>query len=354
MRLRVLIGSDGKGLALAFHKHDGSGRIAWQRLIWSLIAPVLAAGLAALLLSISAFYLTKYLIVAQADHFQVTRRFVVLALPLVWIALTLASSLLSGLLSDIEREGEREWWARAGGLLFACIFAWVALNGVAYFASDTLKFLQASILAVFGLGAGYLGSLAGLSAATASGLKRVKVEQLSKWQQWLSRHDMLAPVASGIALVCITFALATLVSWIRRSLYLLMRNELHPGAITPLGHLLTVGLGLHDTAILPVLDRLKLDTIATAIVFLSAAALAVLGNMFINVNTFSLHGMYRMRLTRAYLGASNFVRHADAFTNFDPADNLYEASMPCAPDAPLRHQHCIERRRNQESCMAAA
>ncbi len=83
------------------------------------------------------------------------------------------------------------------------------------------------------------------------------------------------------------------------------------------------------------LDRLKLDTIATAIVFSGAAALAIIGNTFINVNTFSLHGMYRMRLTRAYLGASNFVRHADAFTNFDPADNLYEASMPCTPDAPL-------------------
>jgi hypothetical protein len=335
VRLRVLIGSDGKTRPTAFHKHDGTGRIAWQRLIWSLIAPVLAAGLAALLLSVSAFYLTKYLIVAQADHFQVTRRFVVLAVPLVWFALTLASTLLSGLLSEIEREGEREWWARAGGLLFACVFVWVTFNGVAYYSADTLKFLQASVLAAFGLGAGYLGSLAGLSAATASGLKRVKVEQLTKWQQWLCRHDALAPVASGIALICITFALATLVSWIRRSLYLIMRNDLQPGVVGSLHHILTAWLRVQDTAILPVLDRLKLDAIATTIVFLGAALLAIVGNMFINVNTFSLHGMYRMRLTRAYLGASNFVRHADAFTNFDPADNLYEASMPCAPDAPL-------------------
>ena len=335
VRLRVLIGSDGKARPTAFHKHDGSGRIAWPRLIWSLIAPVLAAGLAALLLSISAFYLTEHLIVAQADHFQVTRRFVVLAVPLIWFALTLASSLLSGLLSDIEREGEREWWARAGGLLFACILTWVTLNGVAYYSANTLKFLQASVLAAFGLGAGFLGSLAGLSAATASGLKRVKVEQLTKWQQWLSRHDALAPVASGIALICITFALATLVSWIRRSLYLLMRHDLRPGVSGALHHFLTAGLGLHDTTILPVLDRLKLDAIATSLVFLGAAVLAIIGNLFINVNTFSLHGMYRMRLTRAYLGASNFVRHADAFTNFDPADNLYESSMPCTPDAPL-------------------
>ena len=136
-----------------------------------------------------------------------------------------ASSLLSGLLSNIESEEEREWWARAGGLLFACVLAWVAFNGIAYFADETLKFLWASLLAAIGVGSGYLGSLAGLSAATASGLKRVKIEQLSKWQQWLSRHNLLPPVASGIALVCITFALAALTREIRHNLYVLMRAQ---------------------------------------------------------------------------------------------------------------------------------
>ena len=335
VRLRLLIGSDGKARPTPFHKHDGSGRIAWRRLIWSLIAPALAAATAALLLSVSAFYLTKHLIIARVDHFQVTRRFVVTVVPLVWAVLTVASSLLSGLLSNIEREEEREWWARAGGLLFACVAAWVAFNGVAYFADETLKFLGASLLAAIGLGSGYLGSLAGLSAATTSGLKRVKVEQLSKWQQWLSRHNLLAPVASGVALVCITFALASLTFWVRRSLYVLLRDDLRSNASTVFQHFLIAGLRLHNLTDMPVLDRLKLDAVATSIVFLGAATLAIMGNLFVNVNTFSLHGMYRMRLTRAYLGASNFARHPDAFTNFDPADNLYENSMPCSADAPL-------------------
>jgi len=56
--------------------------------------------------------------------------------------------------------------------------------------------------------------------------------------------------------------------------------------------------------------------------------------VFININTFSLHGMYRMRLTRSYLGASNFARHADAFTNFDRTDNVYLVDLP-RKDAPL-------------------
>ncbi|HUI85322.1 MAG TPA: hypothetical protein VL240_13925 [Candidatus Binatia bacterium] len=335
VRLRMLIGSEGRTHPTAFHEHDGSGRIAWRRVIWSLIAPALAAALASLLLSAAAFYLSKRLIVARADHFQVTRWFVLLVVPLVWVVLTLASSLLSGLLSNIEREDEREWWGRAGGLLFACVLTWLAFNGVAYFAAQTLKFLDASLLAAIGLGAGSVGSLAGLSAATASGLKRVKLEQLSKWQQWLSRHDLVAPVASGIALVCIAFALAALTSGLRHSLYMLLRAQLRSPADSSFQHFLAARLGLHVGPVLPVLDRLKVDAIATAAIFVAAAVLAILGNLFINVNTFSLHGMYRMRLTRAYLGASNFARHPDAFTNFDPEDNLYELLLPCAPDAPL-------------------
>src|ERR1035438_2083609 len=85
----------------------------------------------------------------------------------------LGSSVLTGLLSRIEREEEREWWSRAGGLLFACVLCWVALNSIAFFGQDWLHLMSASILGAVGLGAGYIGSVAGLSAATTSGLKRV-------------------------------------------------------------------------------------------------------------------------------------------------------------------------------------
>jgi hypothetical protein len=43
---------------------------------------------------------------------------------------------------------------------------------------------------------------------------------------------------------------------------------------------------------------------------------------YININKFSLHGMYRNRLIRAYLGASNPKRNASRFTGFSESDNL--------------------------------
>ena len=45
--------------------------------------------------------------------------------------------------------------------------------------------------------------------------------------------------------------------------------------------------------------------------------------------------MYRMRLMRTFLGASNVVRRPDPFTNFDPKDTPHEIDLPHDPGAPL-------------------
>jgi hypothetical protein len=54
------------------------------------------------------------------------------------------------------------------------------------------------------------------------------------------------------------------------------------------------------------------------ITFLS---LAVGASLFVNINRFSLHAMYRNRLIRAFLGASSKDRNADRFIDFDLKDN---------------------------------
>jgi hypothetical protein len=45
-------------------------------------------------------------------------------------------------------------------------------------------------------------------------------------------------------------------------------------------------------------------------------------SLFVNVNRFSLHALYRNRLVRAFLGsARGRTREPDPFTGFDPKDN---------------------------------
>src|SRR5204863_7991389 len=53
---------------------------------------------------------------------------------------------------------------------------------------------------------------------------------------------------------------------------------------------------------------------------------AIMG-FYVNVNTFSLHTVFRNRLIRAFLGASNTNRRPHAFTNFDPEDNVDLAAV---------------------------
>jgi hypothetical protein len=50
--------------------------------------------------------------------------------------------------------------------------------------------------------------------------------------------------------------------------------------------------------------------------------LGLLVSRFVPVNRFSLHGMYRQRLVRTFLGASHPDRQPNAFTGFDPADDV--------------------------------
>jgi hypothetical protein len=339
VRLRVLWQSDGKQRPTVFHKHDGSGRLVWGRLAWSFVAPLLVAALAALLLAECALHVGSRLMEVNPWHLVIGHKFVILMIPIVLVVMMLGSTMLTGLLTHIEREEEREWWARAGGLLFSCLLCWLALTCIAFFAADTLQFMRASILGAVGLGAGYIGSAAGLSAATTSGLKRVKAEQLTKFETFLANHGMIAPLASGIALVCLALALATLTSWLRVKLYNGLIDVAKSPAPSTLQHYLFhyLGVTVHvakSARWVGTIDQLKLDSLAASVVFAAVCLLALFANMFININTFSLHGMYRMRLTRSYLGASNFARHPDAFTNFDSSDNIYEAEMPLK-DAPL-------------------
>ena len=70
-------------------------------------------------------------------------------------------------------------------------------------------------------------------------------------------------------------------------------------------------------------------------IFVGSQVVALLVNWAVNINIFSLHGMYRMRLMRAFLGSSNPHRRPDAFTGFDERDLIWETEVPCGPRVPL-------------------
>jgi hypothetical protein len=72
--------------------------------------------------------------------------------------------------------------------------------------------------------------------------------------------------------------------------------------------------------------------------FVMLAVLLVLAARWIPVNRFSMHGVYRNRLTRAFLGSVRAgERRAEPFTTFDPDDNVRLAKLCPAPGARPLH-----------------
>ena len=58
-------------------------------------------------------------------------------------------------------------------------------------------------------------------------------------------------------------------------------------------------------------------------VMLGLTAVLVVSSLLINLNKFSLHGAYRIRIVRTFLGASRRNdRRPNPFTGFDPLDNV--------------------------------
>ena len=81
------------------------------------------------------------------------------------------------------------------------------------------------------------------------------------------------------------------------------------------------------------------QTDLTVISILAAACVLLSWFMarYVNINTFSLHDMYRDRLVRAYLGASNPKREVSKFTGFAGTDDIAMAQL----DPSIRPLHVL-------------
>jgi len=226
-------------------------------------------------------------------------------LPLITLVPLFTVSLLSGLLGNFEVEEDREWWSRAAAIQLAVICGWALAHAVALYSADTLHIVW---FAVSGAVFGGAGSALGWSGKTSAGPRPVKKEQLGKVGSFLEKHALVLPALCGIALLLL--AMGAAVGETVFAQFLCPR-------VGHFGSAFSAGLRAH------------------AIILFGAIALAFLMNRAVSINIFSLNGLYRMRLMRAFLGASNTQRQPDAFTGFDPQDTPAEIDLPNAPGAPL-------------------
>jgi len=274
--------------------------------------------------------------------------FVCFAVPLAIFALLVQATIFIAGTSDYNEEYDREWWARSGAWCLVVQNIWIALTAISLLGPVGVYFAPRTISGI-GMITGGFAVLFGRSEKT-SGSRKDKANE--------SLLGKSLNISLGAAVPLFILCLFSFLSLGTTELIIRMQHEaatatkpsaVPPPALTDLQLLERTAWHLEATSTtgtlgpverkfksidLPALESDKYkarrhlfiveSTPARTVfwVIVVAGGLSLAGSFFVGVNRFSMHGLYRNRLTRAYLGASNRGRKPNPFTGFDPADNL--------------------------------
>ncbi len=302
---------------LLFHRQPLAAK---ARLLFgplSLAIAVMAAGIGA-----ATWVATNFLLWNSDPHLTPSwAEYVCFGPPAILLGYCLGTVLFVGLTSNYLRDADREWMSRAiGGVLLFCV-GW-ALVGFMVLVLPKWA-LDWHPMAHGGLGLGALLSAwlstlgGGESGNTNPGAERAsaKVRVLA----------LIARIAPPVFLLLLAGALSVFTN-------MLLEGMHQASGMTLAGaHGEPVDWSQHY-AMLTRAQPLLVGALALGLLLLSW-----LMARWVNINTFSLHGMYRDRLVRAYLGASNPARRASAFTGFCSGDDLPMAGL----DPQLRPFHVV-------------
>lgn len=245
--------------------------------------------------------------------------FVIFAVPVLLALYLLARTLFVAISSLGEHDGrvhageqapsawaaaDREWWARLSGWVLLAATTWMVVSALVVLGAYGVAQLNAAwhaALAATGGISGWITSRLGTSPGT-KGSNHADRPVESPVQ------DVALKLIAPLSAVLVVLILAELTTWAAK--YTSSYSDLiQVSSLTyrmPLDSPSTLWVAAFSFGKVPAL-------------FLIVWAVA---GWVVNVNRFSLHGMYRERLMRAYLGASNPHRSPDPFTGFDPADNV--------------------------------
>jgi hypothetical protein len=227
-----------------------------------------------------------------------------------------------GLLGKNLPDELREWWSRLGAWLLIYTLGWVAVFVTAFYAAPFFeyvnRFLYGYVLKTVSFA--WLGStLWGVYSARSATTGPEKSNTV---------RDIVAQVAPYIFIV----GLFLLLSWGIDLLIPVIGKTL--GIAAPAT--LSGGLLARHWQIMDATNKFG----PVLIVVLAALALSLIFSWRLDVNQFSMHLLYRNRLGRCYLGASNRFRRAQPFTGFAADDdfNLWELRDLLEKEKPAQGQ----------------
>lgn len=260
--------------------------------------------------------LLRTAVIKTSDQFSVAVHaewFATLAVPGVLMIFLLTATIFIGLASRFTEEQDREWWGRTGSWVLIVMVMWSGLCAIVIFGPGLIHWMTPQVAASVGGLSGLLTLILGFSSRTTA-------QQQEERSTVTTVADLAVRAAAPLFTVCVLIALALGTSWQLD----LLAHQYH----MHLNHLvdpMQTGLGIwsdpwgHDQILHNTPWWLLFRFTVTVLL------LGLLMSVFININRFSLHAMYRNRLIRAYLGASRRrterERTFNPFTGFDNLDN---------------------------------
>ena len=229
--------------------------------------------------------------------------YALVAPPAFVLAFLLAATTYSALSRAAARDEVHEYWNRLGASLMIGAAVYFAVAAISFYAPVLLAMSPRLIAAVGGI-TGLVGILLGWSGISPAGeredLGRTAADRITAF---------LIPVFVVILMGALSWGLSAIVAW------------QWPGEF-PAAPRVPPGKGL----VAPAIDHLRILRMTpvgdVAMMMTCSALIALVASYFADVNKFSMHELYRMRLVRAYLGASNPERNPDPFTGFDVRDSV--------------------------------
>ncbi len=231
--------------------------------------------------------------------------YVTIVPPLLLLAFDLGGTIFTGLSSTVLEDNDREWLARATAWNQMVAFSWLVACVLVLLAPGWAfhwKTWGKELLAAITVASAWLSRLNGFEASS-----RGKQPGLGG-----KVFGYLVKLAPAIFLATFGVGLSIFTNWLLYSTGML-RPPAPGGVASWSDHQFVLEhtpwyLALGAMAILLILSRVMAR--------------------YINLNRFSLHAMYRNRLIRAYLGASNPERKTShQFTGFAASDNLFMSEM---------------------------